>query len=534
MKHQKRRQLLVWRLMVGIVLFWFVLLTATMLMTTAHTSRTYAEKVDSNLLSTVKSLAESPGVIESVESGNFRADVAEFITSLVQNTDDLDYVSICDRDSIRLYHLFPDFIGHPFLGDDQARALAGESYFSDAQPVGYDAQRRAFYPVRSGDGTVIGFVMACTNHERLNEIRSEIMVNYSSLFLVLTGLTLAVSLPMAVFLGRYLRGVRTEDLLRIYLTQNDIINALDEGLISFDNGGRIRLVNAAAERMLGQREDLLLGRQVDDILRASDGSSLRDRDQKVFQSNRANILAQPIRLPNSNLWARQVLILADESELARYAEELGGSRHMVSTLRANTHEFLNKLQVISGLLQMERIDEAKAYIGTIAADHERISGPVMKQIRNSGLAALILGKAANMRELDIDMILMRNSSIPEQSRYLGTNELVTVVGNLLENSIEAVNALPADRERGIVLQVTEDDNGLLIMVSDSGVGIPADVLPHIYETGFSTKARTGRGVGMRLVKDITDRCGGTIEVDTEPGFGTTISIIINRERGESL
>ena len=129
---------------------------------------------------------------------------------------------------------------------------------------------------------------------------------------------------------------------------------------------------------------------------------------------------------------------------------------------------------------------------------------------------------------------MRNSSIPEQSRYLGTNELVTVVGNLLENSIEAVNALPADRERGIVLQVTEDDNGLLIMVSDSGVGIPADVLPHIYETGFSTKARTGRGVGMRLVKDITDRCGGTIEVDTEPGFGTTISIIINRERGESL
>ena len=153
MKHQKRRQLLVWRLMVGIVLFWFVLLTATMLMTTAHTSRTYAEKVDSNLLSTVKSLAESPGVIESVESGNFRADVAEFITSLVQNTEDLDYVSICDRDSIRLYHLFPDFIGHPFLGDDQARALAGESYFSDAQPVGYDAQRRAFYPVRSGDGS---------------------------------------------------------------------------------------------------------------------------------------------------------------------------------------------------------------------------------------------------------------------------------------------------------------------------------------------------------------------------------------------
>ena len=158
----------------------------------------------------------------------------------------------------------------------------------------------------------------------------------------------------------------------------------------------------------------------------------------------------------------------------------------------------------------------------------------MKFIRNSNVAALILGKAHNMRELDINLFLLNNSRLPEQSRYVSTEELVTVVGNLLENALEAVNGVPADALRTVALQITEDDKGLLIMVSDTGPGIPEDVMPHIFKAGFSTKARTGRGVGMKLINDIVSRRGGTIDVDTDPGSGTTITIIFSRERGGSL
>jgi sensor histidine kinase regulating citrate/malate metabolism len=213
-------------------------------------------------------------------------------------------------------------------------------------------------------------------------------------------------------------------------------------------------------------------------------------------------------------------------------EELVGSRHMINALRATTHEFLNKLQVISGLLQMGQVSQAQSYIGDVASNHEHIIGPVMRLIRNANVAALILGKERNMKELDVRLNLLRNSQLPEQSRYLETEELVTLVGNLLENAMEAVNAAPADGMRTVDLQITEDEKGLLVMVSDTGEGIRSEDLPHIFENGFSTKAKTGRGIGMKLIRDIADRRGGSIDVDTEPGSGTTISVIFGRERGE--
>ena len=523
-----------WRLMAWIMASLFALLSIALALTLRYSLNTLQLKIDEILQSSVQTFAESPSVRDALRAGECTPQLRDFLDDVVRNTGDLDYMTIADRNSIRIYHIDPAYIGQPFEGGDQHRALAGEAYLSDASPEHFEEQRRAFHPVFDDDGTVLGFVMASSTHTRIHELRTHIYTTYTNLFLGLFACTLVLSALLAMYLGRNLRGVKPEDLLRVYLTQNDILNALDEGLVSFDNTGKVRLVNAAAARMLGHREDLLVGQQVDDLLRSADGSSLRDRVCDPIQSSRSNIIVHPVQLPDSNLWARQVLILADKSEVMRYTEELGGTRHMVSTLRANTHEFLNKLQVISGLLQMGYVAEALEYIGSISAVHEHIISPVMQLIHNPNVAALILGKEINMRELDIELKLLSNSALPERSRYLSTSELVTVVGNLLENAMEAINAAPAGGVRSVVLQITEDEKGLFLMVSDTGEGIQESDLPHIFESGFSTKASTGRGIGMNLIKEITDRHGGSIDVDTEPGSGTTISIIFSRERGERV
>ncbi len=537
MKRSEKRPLpLFWRLLAVIMAAWFALLMLAMMVTLRYSLRTFQEKVDDVLFSTVQTLAESPAVRQILADGACSPEMADFLGDVIRNTTDLDYITIADTDSVRIYHQDPAYIGLPFEGGDQYRCLAGESYLSDADPTNFPDQRRAFHPVRDVDGNVMGFIMASATHRRINELRSDIFVTYVKIFLMLTVCTLVLSALLAMYLGKNLRGAKPDDLLRVYLTQNDILNSLDEGLVSLDNTGKIRLVNTAAARMLSHREDLLVGQQVDDLLRAEDGTSLRDRviDGPGIQSSRANILARPVQLPDSNLWARQVLILADKSEVMRYTEELGGTRHMISALRANTHEFLNMLQVISGLLQMGYITEAQEYIGSVSRVHEHIIGPVMKLIRNANVAALILGKEGNMRELDISLTLLNNSQLPERSRYLSTRELVTVVGNLLENAMEAINAAPADGVRSVVLQLTEDEKGLFLMVSDTGEGISSENLPHIFENGFSTKAQSGRGIGMKLIQEIVDRRGGSIDVDTEPGSGTTISLIFSRERGERV
>lgn len=191
---------------------------------------------------------------------------------------------------------------------------------------------------------------------------------------------------------------------------------------------------------------------------------------------------------------------------------------------------MNKLQVISGLLQMGKAGDALDYIGNISAVHAKAIGPIMQRIHNPAVAALLLGKLDNTRELDIHLTLLSNSDLPEHSQYLSTSDLVAVVGNLLENAIEAINAQVTENSRSIDLQITEDARGLVLIVSDTGIGILPWQLNHIYESSFSTKAAEGRGIGMSLIHDIVEHRGGSIEVDSEPGAGTTFTLIFSKKR----
>ena len=516
--------------MCWIMLLWFILLSITLGLTLRYSLDTLQEKIDDTLRSMVTTIATSPAVRQSLEDGLCDQDLMDYLDDLVQTMNDLDVITIADKNAVRIYHIHKERIGQTFVGGDEGPALAGQSYFSDATgTMGY--QHRFFYPVADEQGDVIGFVMASTTQSRMDELRNQIAATYGKLMLILTACTLVFSAGFAVYLNRVLRGARPEDVMKTYLTQSDVLNSLDEGLISLDPSGRVRLVNQAAEKTLGRREELLLGADIDSLLLLENGRSLKGAEGENLPTSHPNILLNSLNVKNSSHWARQVLILKDKSELRRQAEQLGGTRHIISALRANNHEFINKLQVIAGFLQMDRPQDALAYIGHVSEEHAQTIAPVMQLVHNANVAALILGKLNNMRELDIRLTLLGNSHLPEHSRYLSTHELVTVVGNLLENAIEAVNAQPPIADRSVVMQLTEDETGLLIVLSDSGVGIREEDLPHIFESGYSTKAHHGRGVGMALVKSVTDRHGGILEVDSEPGSGTTFTLIFNRPRG---
>ncbi len=516
--------------MTWIMLVWLVLISITLGLTLRYSLETLQNKIDETLESVVCTLAETPAIQRALEAGYCSQETFDYLDSLVAYTTDLEIISICDENAIRIYHLNKEQIGRHFVGGDEGRALAGERYFSDATgTMGY--QHRYFSPVYGENRAIIGFVMASTTQSRIQLLHDDISHTYGKLLLILTLCTLAFSAGLALYLNATLRGAKPEELLRTYLTQNDILNSLEEGLVSLDGDGIIRLVTQAAEEALGQKEELLVGQRVDGILRTEEGGSLLGVAGKDLTTSRPNLLVSSIHLDSSSRWSRQVLILKDKSEAFRRAEQLNGTRHIVSALRANNHEFMNKLQVISGLLQMGREQEALSYIGNVSATHAQIITPVMQLIHNPNVAALILGKLNNMRELDIYMTLLANSHLPEHSRYLTTRELVTVVGNLLENAIEAVNAVSGSGQRTIDLQITEDAQGLLILISDSGIGISPEVQTHIFEAGYSTKAAEGRGVGMNLIQSIVDRRRGTIEMDSEPGDGTTFTLIFNQERG---
>ena len=518
------------RLLLLSTLVWITLLSVTLVVTLHFSLSSLQEKIESSLTSTAASLADSEAVQQALQRGACSSSFTKYLDDLIAKTEDLDIITIANAHSTRLYHVVHDRIGEQFVGGDEGRALAGESYVVDGVGT-MGPQHRSFCPVKDEGGAVIGFVMAGTTMDRIQALRNRIETTYLKLavFLMLTTLLLAGF--GTLFIRRLLLGYSPEELVRTYLTQNEVLNNLDEGIVFVDGSGKIQLVNRSAEGMLGQRAELLEGLALDPLIQEeSGGSLLTGKGEKNTSTSRPNILSSCIPLKKTEKRAGALLILSDRTEAMRTAEQLNGTRHIVSALRANSHEFMNKLQVIAGLLQMGRQEEALSYIGNISAIQSRAIGPVLQHIRNSSVAALLLGKLNNMRELDISLTLLANSDLPEHSRYLSTSDIVTVVGNLLENSIEAINAQCGDKVRSIALQITEDTNGLLILVTDTGMGIDPENLCRIYEPGFSTKAAKGRGVGMSLVHEIVSRRGGSIEVDSEPLAGTTFTLIFNRQR----
>ena len=155
--------------------------------------------------------------------------------------------------------------------------------------------------------------------------------------------------------------------------------------------------------------------------------------------------------------------------------------------------------------------------------------PVLQKIQNKTLGALILGKMSHCRELDINFNLVGSSSVPANSQFLTGNAFETLVGNLVENAIEAVNAKAKDDgDREVSLMVHEDDHALMITVDDTGEGMTEEDIERITKGRYSTKGRH-RGTGMRLIHSVLASSGGEMQIDSEKGVGTSISVCFTKE-----
>lgn len=517
------------RMLLWCTVVWVILLGVTMGLTIHFALSTLENEIECDLISTSSSLAQSDMVRQALEAGYCSPEMIDYLDLLVRQTQDLDIVTIADTDSIRLYHVVHSRIGQHFVGGDEGPVLEGKSYLSDAVgTLGF--QHRSFSPVLDEGGEVIGFVVTSTTMDRLDTLRGDIVRSYLKLAAALTLATLTLSAALSLLIRRVLHGFSPEELMHSYLTQNELLNNLEEGVVSTDRQGVIQLVNRAAEEMLGRQAQLLEGHPLDSFLSAEDGGSLLEKTGETLATSHPNILSTCIPLEKNGARTGSTLILRDKSETMREAEQLNGTRHIISALRANSHEFMNKLHVISGLLQMNKAEEALRYIGALSARQSQTIDPILQRIHNPNVAALLLGKETNAREMDIQLTLLNNSYLPQHSRFLSTADLITVVGNLLENAMEAVNVQRQGNLRSVVLQITEDEGCLVLMVTDTGSGITPQVMEHMYEAGFSTKASDGRGVGMALIQGIVTRCDASIEVDSEPGSGTTFTLIFSTPR----
>lgn len=504
-----------------------VILTGIMSFQFAFSSKN--EDRDTALLDYASMIAQFPQTRTMILTGECPPDMVEQLDAFTSSVTLLDLIVVCNTDSIRIYHTNHERIGESFIGDDQGRALDGAEPYISVATGSMGLQRRAFHAVTDASGNVIGFVMTSVLQTNMTHVRNQIISAFISILLVMIFASMIIAAIFQEHLKTILLGYKPEVFANLYIERAEVLDALDEGLFAIDTEGRVIIMNRSAKRMLDLPEDAstegeyLVTYYPETKLPVTVTTGVSEHNIN-FQIKGKHIISSRIPVRRNGKIIGAVSIFRNKTEVIELAEELVGSKYVIDSLRAVNHEFMNKLHVILGLLEMDETEKAKEYIlGT-----QLISGKAVADIHSRvpipSLAALIIGKLLRANELGISFVLKQDSYFYPKEHHLPSECWITLVGNLVENAIDELNGHDYPVKQ-IELGIYSEEGHTTIVCDDTGGGIPEEILFSIYDPHTTTKGE-GHGNGFRLMKDIVDRYEGTFHIETEEGEGTSIEILL--------
>ena len=501
------------------------------------------EKRDQNLQNIATTIANSPLLTESSSYDNSNVIspiLQQYLDSLKDSLGDIDVISVVNSNNVRIYHSNPDLIGTIYDGtfpqfDDN---ITGYYISDDKGPSGN--QRRAYAAIYDDEGHYVGFVMSIM---LMKNIQTETLHTFL-IFLLITIATILMELMISTELSGKIKnsllGYEPDVFSAMYKIRDNILESLDEGIIAVNNNQNIQFINNAAITMLqGPKAQVVkdfIGKPIEIICSPKLLSPTLESGEKEFNIqdpaiNNVDILIDKIPIKENDVIIGAVGILHNRTEFTKLMEDLTGTRYLVDSMRANNHDFTNKLHVILGLIQMEMYDEAISYIENITFVQRATISKIMNTINEPSVAALLIGKVARASELNINFILREGCYYFKTDLPLSSEALVTIIGNLIDNAFEAMNQKNTSyvEEKELLFGIYSRPDAVLITADDTGTGISEADLEHIFENGYSTKG-TGRGTGLYQVKNLIESLGGTISVESQLGVGTSFSVSFTEKK----
>lgn len=393
--------------------------------------------------------------------------------------------------------------------------------------VGGERRVAAHAPVISdarGDNGAVGAIVAEAAYPSVGDQLAEAAPELG-LFLGLGAvLGLAGTWVVSRVVRRSTRGLGTTELANLADQREALLHAIREGVVGVGTDGRVTVMNDAARATLGL-EDAPdpVGRPVGALgldphvvaLLTGDGSD-DARDALALVGQRVVVFNRGLASTGGR-GIGTVTTLRDRTELVSLQSQLSSNLSITDTLRAQTHEFDNRLHTISGLVQLGEYDEVATLVGTLTRHRAEVGEHVAKRIADPAVAALVVAKHAVAEERGVTLELDPGSRLPALAPDLAA-DLTTVVGNLVDN---AVDASAGAREPAVELWIHADDEAVHVRVRDNGPGVPADLRDAVFVRGWSTKEEVlgGRGIGLPLVRLICTQRGGEVVVDDAEAAG---------------
>ena len=480
-------------------------------------------------LALARVVATDPDVIEAFDAPAPSA-IIEPIAEHFRLAAGATFIVVANRHGIRYSHPNPQLIGTSLLGDpgENPQAVLSGQTFMGVQNGSLGPSMRAKTPIRNADGKIVGLVSVGISEQKIGEtLRAHLLI-----YLLPAILGLGLGVTGAVLLSRRVKrqtfGLEPGEIAGLLEQREAMLHGVREGAVTVDTGGRITMVNDEAQRLLGvdrsavgkRLSAVLPAGRVQEVLTGETGGLdevivLRDR---VLVVNR-----MPVELRERAIGA--VITLRDRTELDTLVRELQDVRGLADALRAQEHEFSNRLHVIGGLVELGKYEEAVRYINRQSDLHQELASVILGSIGDPVVAALLLGKAAVASERGVQLTVSRGTDLPVL-REDDSQALVTIVGNLIDNAIDSASQKATGG--GVEVAIGVEGEFLVVRVHDSGNGVDPSIAGEIFTDGFTTKAARQpgyrRGLGLALVSQEVRRRHGDIAVTNADGAVFTVRL----------
>lgn len=474
-------------------------------------------------LAIAQSTAAMPQVADAL-LGNSSQGLLPGLAERVRAGTDAAYVVIIDRNGVRHSHPNPTLIGQRV--EEPVIALDGRSHTGvDNGGLGRSANGKA--PVIAADGRVVGEVSAGILETEVSASKSHELV-VLALYAVLA---LAAGIVTSLLLARRLKsqtfGLELHEVAELVQEREAMLHGIREGVITLDTDDRVSLVNDEARRLLGL-DHKAVGRRLDALVppgRLNDllTGHVDPGDDEVVLTDRycLKVNRMPVRTQGRELGA--VVTLRDRTEHVELLRELDSVNTLTDALRAQQHEHANRMHTVAGLLELERPADAAAYLYEISDSAAGLAEQLRDQVGHPTLVALLLAKVSIARERAVTLTVLADAPIADAA--VDGRVVVTVLGNLVDNALDAVAGRPGG---AVAVRFSVTAGGAFVLeVSDNGPGIPEAARASVFADGYSTKRTrdgTHRGLGLALVHRLVTSAGGTITLEHRDGTVFEVSL----------
>jgi two-component system CitB family sensor kinase len=473
-------------------------------------------------LTVAETVASTSSLIKAVEQGD-PGGVVQVMATRIWHATGASYVVVTNSKGIRYSHPDPKLIGQPI--NDDPEPASSEPYLTGRPWTG--VQTGTLGRTARGKAPIFG-----DRHRLIGEVSVGIPVQRVQGYLVSELPTIAVytlgalafgtvlSLVLTRRLKRQTLGLELDAIAGLFQEREAMLHGIREGVLGLDTHNRARLVNDEARSMLELPSDCL-GRPLTDLLphgRLTDLvlGRVEGTDQIVLVGQRVVAVNRMPVHTEAGGHLGWVITFQDRTEPEGLRRELDAVLGLTEALRAQSHEFSNRLHALVGLVELGRYDEAVEFVTAVSHARNQLAEQLIGSLGDPMVVALLLAKTSMALERGVTLSVASDQSL--QGRLADVTDVLTVVGNLIDNAIDA--ALTGEGQPRVDVAFSASGGDLLVQVADSGPGVSEAHRAAVFVDGWSTKAsRSGarRGLGLALVSQIVQRRGGFVEIGRRDG-----------------